>query len=33
MPSKAPNAMTAGQWRDFEYQWLKWLDKKLEACK
>jgi hypothetical protein len=33
MPSKAPRDMTAGQWRDFEYRWLKWLDQKLEACR
>jgi len=33
MPRKAPNLMTRGQWQAFEYQWLKWLDRKLEACR
>lgn len=33
MPSKAPKDLTAGQWRQFEYTWLKWFDRKMEACR
>ena len=33
MPSKAPRDMTAGQWRQFSYQWWKWKDRKDEVCR
>jgi hypothetical protein len=29
---KPPLSMTAGQWREFEYTWMKWCNRKQDAC-
>ena len=32
MAPKAPSSMTAGQWRNFEYQWMKWSARERREC-
>lgn len=32
MAPKSPSLMTAGQWRQFEYDWMKWCNRKIDAC-
>ena len=33
MAPKVPSAMTAGQWRNFQYAWMKWAAQVWEACR
>lgn len=33
VPSKAPSALTAGQWRQFEYAWWTWKNRKDDLCR
>ena len=33
MPSKVPRLFNRGQWQEFEYKWMLWVERERETCR
>lgn len=33
VPDREPGRMTERAWRNFQYEWMQWVERKQEACR